>query len=462
MIRMKKILAIALFCLVSISFDANSQQRLAFAFGETPQTLMLNPGAETNFRYHYGIPIFSNVSFNGGMTGFDLSQLFSADNRDFDVKFRDVLNLVDENDYVNFNMRVDVLNGGYRHDDKTYFSFGFYEELDFIFYVPKDLLELGYYGNEPFLNRAFSFSHLAFKADITGVLHAGISRKINPRLNVGARVKIYSSSANLESNFNSGTLTTVENDTNLLRMNLNNANIAVRSSGLIDANDDFLESPSSLLSRTFLGGNLGLGVDMGITYHFTPQMEFTASILDFGFIRHSKDVRNVTVEGDYTFDGINFQYDPDNPRDYWQELGDDFDANVPDEENQDAYTSWRPTRINAGFKYSFGKVRTKSCYTTTYKRYYFNSIGVLMNTVMRPQGPQMALTSFLDTSLSQKFHTRMTYTINDYSALIFGGGFTFQLGNVNVFGMMDNMFGARDILSANNISFNFGVNMVIN
>lgn len=81
---------------------------------------------------------------------------------------------------------------------------------------------------------------------------------------------------------------------------------------------------------------------------------------------------------------------------------------------------------------------------------------------MRPRGPQLALTSFLDTSLSERFHTRLTYTINDFSGMILGGGITFQLGNVNIFGVMDNIIGMRDVLKANNISFNFGVNVIIN
>jgi hypothetical protein len=299
------------------------------------------------------------------------------------------------------------------------------------------------------------------KADVLGVLHAGISRKINKRLNVGARVKIYSSSLNVETNQNSGTFTTTAGDENLLQQSLNNVNAEVRTSGLVDADNQFLDNASGLLTNTFLGGNLGLGFDFGMTYHFTPQIEFTASILDFGFVRHTSNTRIYTAQGDYDFDGINFQYDPDNPRDYWQELEDDFDQNIPTTDNPDPYTSWRPTRINAAVKYSFGDIRTKECYTETYKRYYFTSIGALINTVMRPRGPQTSLTGFFDTSITPKFHTRATYTINEFSSTIFGGGFTFQWGKVNVFGTMDNVLGARDLLSANNISFNFGINMVI-
>lgn len=457
---MKKF-AIACLLVVLIIGQIRGQQQFAFSFGESPQTLNLNPGAETNFKYHYGIPVFSNVNLNAGITGFDLSDLFLQDGRNFDDKFRNVLRDLDENDHVHVNLRIDILNGGFRYDDRTYLSFGFYQESDVMVYMPKDLLDLVYEGNAPYPNRAFSVSHLRFKADVMGVLHAGISRKVNSKLNIGARLKIYSSSLNVESNHNSGTFTTFEDNTNLIRQSLNNFNAEVRTSGLVDENDEFLENPSDIISNTFFGGNLGLGFDFGMTYHVTPQLEFTASLLDFGFVRYSKNTRIFSGEGDYIFDGINFQFDENNIN-YWDQLGDDFKANVPTQESTDAYTSWRPTKLNAALKYSFGDIRSKVCYAATHKQYYYNAIGVQLHSIFRPIGPQFAFTSFFETSLSEKIHTKLTHTINEYSATVIGSGFTFQWGNVNVFGMVDNMFGARDLLSASTISVNFGVNMVIN
>ncbi|MBL4605890.1 MAG: hypothetical protein JKY02_09595 [Flavobacteriaceae bacterium] len=457
---MKKVILIIVF-VVSIVHGVKGQQQLAYSFGETPQTLMLNPGAETNFRYHYGIPILSNFSFNVGLTGFELDELFSPGG-DFTAKFQRVLAKVDQNDYININAKIDIINAGYRHDERTYFSFGFYEEVDVIVYIPKDIADLVYYGNQNFLNREFSFSHLNVKADILGVLHAGVSRKVNAKLNIGARVKIYSSSLNIETNNNSGTFKTVNGADNILRQTLNDIDVEVRTSGLVDSNNQTLENATDLLSKTFLGGNLGLGFDFGLTYHFTPQVEFTASILDFGFIKHSKNTRKYTAKGDYNFDGINFVYDPNNPRDYWQELGDDFKAKVPTGESQDPYTSWRPVKINAALKYSFGEIRRKECYTNTYKQYYYNAIGFQVHTVMRPLGPQFSFTSFLETSISENLHGKVTHTINDFSATILGSGFTFQWGNVNVFSMVDNILGSRDLGSASNISINFGINIVVN
>ena len=442
-----------LFLILAITTSINAQQQLSFSFGEIPQNLMLNPGAETNFKSHYGIPVFSNFQLTIGNTGFQMGDLFSNDSRDFNLKFEEVLNKIDSDDYININMVVEVLSAGLRIDDKTYVSFGFYEELDIITYLPKDISELVYYGNEPFLNRPFSVSEIVMKADILGVLHAGVSRKVDKKLTIGGRVKIYSSSLNVETNNNSGSITTTTNNINISRLTLQNLDAEIRTSGIADSNDVF--------SNTLLGGNLGLGFDVGLTYHFSPQLEFTGSIIDIGFIKHSKNIRNFTAKGNYILDGINFEYNSDDPIDYWQQLENDFKANVPTEETENAYTSWRPMKINAALKYSFGERRNKLCYSKTHKQYYYNSIGFQIHTIMRPLKPQFSFTSFYEKSLSKKIHTKFTHTINDYSSAIFGFATSLQVGKLNIFGVLDNILAVTDVASANNISLNFGFNIVI-
>ena len=442
-----------LFLILAITTSINAQQQLSFSFGEIPQNLMLNPGAETNFKSHYGIPVFSNFQLTIGNTGFQMGDLFSNDSRSFNEKFEKVLDQLSPDDYINLNTKVDVLSFGYRHDNKTYISVGFYEELDLMVYFPKDAIEGLYYGNDPFFNRSFSISQAIMKADILGVLHAGMSRKVDEKLTIGGRVKIYSSSLNVETNNNSGSITTTTNNINISRLTLQNLDAEIRTSGIADSNDVF--------SNTLLGGNLGLGFDVGLTYHFSPQLEFTGSILDLGFIKHSKNTRNFTAKGNYILDGINFEYNSDDPLDYWQQLEQDIDARIPTEETEDAYTSWRPMKLNAALKYSFGERRNKFCYTKTHKQYYYNSIGFQIHTIMRPLKPQFSFTSFYEKSLSKKIHTKFTHTINDYSAAIFGFATSLQIGKLNIFGVLDNILAVTDVASANNISLNFGFNIVI-
>ena len=84
-----------------------------------------------------------------------------------------------------------------------------------------------------------------------------------------------------------------------------------------------------------------------------------------------------------------------------------------------------------------------------------------MHTIMRPLKPQFSFTSFYEKSLSQKIHTKFSHTINDYYSTIFGAGVSMQLGKLNIFGALDNVLGVRDVSTLNNISLNFGLNIII-
>ena len=66
------------------------------------------------------------------------------------------------------------------------------------------------------------------------------------------------------------------------------------------------------------------------------------------FIGYSDRVRNGTVQGNYVFDGIEFQYDGTNPN-YWQDLNDDLNDNIPRSENTESYSVMRPIKFNAAF-----------------------------------------------------------------------------------------------------------------
>lgn len=63
--------------------------------------------------------------------------------------------------------------------------------------------------------------------------------------------------------------------------------------------DDENNNPNLLkdiTKRAFLGGNLGLGFDAGFTYYPKKNIQLTASVIDVGFIRHSKEIREFNVQ----------------------------------------------------------------------------------------------------------------------------------------------------------------------
>jgi hypothetical protein len=450
------------FCIIVLCHSnfLSQNKQVLFGFAELPQTLLLNPGSETSYNFHVGVPLLSGFSAEFGAKGFSVSDIFAADNIAINDKIAQVFNNLTEKDYVKFNSQIEVFNAGFRYDDKTYLSFGFYEEIDAFGYFPKDIVTFFNEGNEAHLNKSFNISQVVYKFDLLGVIHAGITKKINDKLTLGGRFKIYSSALNMESSNNSGTLTTVQGVDNIYRHYLDNVNVNLKTSGLVK-DDEFIDDPSTYLKNTFLGGSLGLGFDIGITYHLSPQLEFTGSILDFGYINYKKNIKNTVAEGDFTFDGVGFEYD-NSSTNYWEEIDARFKEELPTDENENSYTSWRPVKINAALKYSFGERKSKICYDNSYQDYYTDAIGVQLFSVFRPLSPQLALTAFYQKAISNKIHTKITYTVDDLSSTNIGAGISAQFSKVNIYGMIDNILEYRNLSKANNLSLQLGINIIFN
>jgi hypothetical protein len=444
---------------IGVNTYAQNKQIL-YDFAELPRTLLLNPGLETNYKYHFGLPLFSSLSAELGITGLVLSDIFVADTRSINNKIGSILKDLKAKDYVKFNTQIEVFSAGYRLSDKTYLSLGFYQESDGIFYFPKDLATLAIEGNGAYINESFDLSQINYKLDVLGVLHAGITRKVDANLTIGGRFKVYSSAINFESTNNSGTFITNLGGNNTYTSYIENVNLNFQSSG-IQQNDQFISDPSVYLKNMLLGGNLGIGLDLGFTYHVTSQLQFSGSLLDVGFVNHTKDIKNSLTAGSYTFDGLDFEYDDVN-RDYWEEFDSAIKEQLPTIINEESYISWRPSKLNLAVKHSFGEKRTISCYDDRYKDFYTDAFGMQLYSILRPLSYQFALTGFYEKSFTDKFHLKLTYTVDDYSYYNIGFGLSAQIWKFNVYGMLDNVSALSDVSSANNVSAQFGINLILN
>ena len=454
---MRIIVLIVSFLIGLNSFSQNKQ--VLYDFAGLPQTLLLNPGLEIDYKFHIGVPLLSGFSSEIGSTGFSLSEIFAVNNNTINDKISTVLNKIDANDYLKVNTQIEVFSAGFRFDKKTYVSFGLYQELDAIGYLPKDAFTLINEGNTSYLNKSFSISEMIFKLDVLGVIHVGISRKVSDKLTLGGRFKVYSSALNLETTNNRGTFTTRLGNNNIYVHYLDNVNLNARTSGLI-SNNEYISDASTYIENSLLGGNLGTGIDLGFTYHVTPQLQLSGSLIDLGFVHHNKNIKNKLIVGSFTFEGIEFEFDSN--RNYWGELDAALKEQLPIVGNEDSYTSWRPAKVNAAIKYSFGEKRSKYCYDNTLKDFYTNAFGAQLYSVFRPLRQQFAFTSFYEKSFSNKLQAKITHTIDDYSHYNIGLGVSARIWKINFYGILDNLTKLSDISSANNVSLQFGFNLLFN
>lgn len=455
-------------------------KEVLYDFYEVPQTLMLNPGVKTPQRWHAGIPVLSNISFYAGSSGVTVSNLFADDGVDFNEKFRQAVNSMDFRDDIGLGGTITVLFGGFRGKNRPddYYSFGMYGEGFFINYWPEDLATLLLEGNANSLGRRFDLNHLMLQGEAVNVFHFGLNRRLNTKWQVGARAKLYSSVLDIRSTGNKGYFETTQGVDNLLRNTLV-ANMALRTSGLeslMDAMDSNVsqqqELPAWLLERSLLGGSLGFGLDIGVTHQLGTNTYITASLLDLGFIYYSNDVKNYTLNGSASNEGLEIRLPEDLTADtsqIWQDLIDELEILVPFETNEDPYVAMRPLKLYGSIRHNWGErgYKSENCECSIYGERqrnneldYVNAIGGQLFVINRPRGPQPALTGFYQRRLGNVLALKTTLTADRYTLTNVGLGMNLQLGPVNFYLMADNLLSYQNIADSNYASFQFGLNII--
>jgi hypothetical protein len=473
---MRKIRLVFLAILLSMGFISAQNKQLLYDFYETPQSLLLNPGVKTPYKWHAGIPVISGIAVQAGSSGITVNDLFANDGLNFTDKVRDrVVNGLSDRDEFGAGFQIDILNIGFRNANRPedYYSFGMYGEFSVTQYWPKDLAILAFEGNANNLNRRFNLSDITAYSEGVNVFHFGINRKVSDKLRLGARGKIYSSIFNAKSTSNKGYFVTTQGENNILRNTLV-ADVQVQTSGLneIEESEDSNTSIGSLLlGRAFFGGNLGLGFDVGFTYKINDRTFLTGSLLDVGFIHHTKDVKNFTLEGTASNEGIEIilpESFNDLNSDIWQNLVDDIEAQIPFETNSDSYVTLRPIKLNASIRYNFGEQnqKTEDCYCGTSvvdndsPFDYKNAVGGHLYIINKPKGPQAALTAFYQKRIGNALAIKATYTADKFTYTNIGLGLNFQAGPVNFYILGDNLLGYQNIPDSHYASLQFGFNII--
>ena len=454
------------------TFVTAQNKQLLYGFTEIPQSTLVNPSTDLDNGFYIGIPLLSHLHVQGGSTGVNTFDLFADDGNTFNNRIRQVIDRIDENDYAYVNQQLELFSGGFSFGNtierENYISFGIYQETDAIAYIPKDYLDLVLEGNSGNIGRPFNLDHLRVRGELLSVFHIGISKKINEKTRIGARFKIYSSAADISSINNSGTFTTREGQNNLLQHNFD-LDLQVNSSGLLSLQEEYEEngnlsnSISTIRNNLFLGGNLGLGVDVGFTHELSDQITIDGSMLDLGFISHTKDVDSYAINGQYEYEGFNPLFPEvasgQTAQQYWDDVADEFEELFEVDSTRTSYTTLRPLKLNAAVRYGFGKEKD-DCDCGRYASPYKNDVGVQLFAVKRPLHFQSAITAYYRRRFSDHLSAKITYTVDEFSSTNIGVGFSSQIGPVNFYLLADHLLEYRNLANAHAASVQLGFNLV--
>lgn len=434
----------------------SQDKHLLYNQTHNPQSLMLNPGAayeKTDF--HIGVPVLSNIYASVGNTALTVDDIFNANN--LNTNITEAINSISSKDFAAFNQKLDLINIGFRHK-KRYYSAGVYQESNAVVNLPKDLIDLAYFGNAG-QNRSYDIGQINFAANLQTVFHFGVNQQMNENLHLGARVKLYTSSVNTSSTKNSGFFVSGASGTGiLLDQSIRNLNLQFNSTGIDNADD---LAPGDLL----IGSNLGFGLDFGLSYNFSERLEFTASLLDLGFIQFSEDTRNNITRGYFDYEGLNIQF-PDFAAGedvilYYQNLKDEIVESLPTENTSDPYTYVQPAKLNLGLSYRFGKETSRSdCAYNPIRRSSGNQTLSLHGFSMLSAGNLFySLNAMYERRLWDVFYVKVSLGTDQFNRLNYGGGLALDVWKVNLFINVDRLNHFSNIYNAKALAYQFGLNL---
>lgn len=457
------------FILCSIGFFAISQNKqILYGFDDIPQSLLVNPGLEVDQEMHIGIPLLSQIHFNGGSSGVTIYDIFQDTNTDINDRIRNKIHQMKNSDFITANVQLGIVDFGWKSKNGTYFSGGIYQEMDFITYFPKDFAILALEGNSEYIGNTYNFSDIKAQGDLSTVYYFGLNKQVNRKLTLGARLKLYSSMFSFRSVDNSGYFVTNSGEDNIYQHTIKNADLTLNTSGfasLKDSNEN--EQIKELLGRSFFGGNIGVGVDLGFNYEINKALKISASALDIGAVFNSKDVESYHAYGSYSLDGINLLFpalnegEPTIP--YYDNLEDEIDQQFKIDELQASYVQFRPVKVNAAMGYGFGKYYGyKGCnYLRMAGRQYFkHHVGLQIYSIFRPKAPQTAATLFYRRKFTDFLTAKATYTVDSYSFTNVGLGISTNLGMVNFYVTADNLLKYGNLAKAKSLSLQLGLNII--
>ena len=173
------------------------------------------------------------------------------------------------------------------------------------------------------------------------------------------RGKVYSSIVQASSTQNQGFFTTEQGTGNTLK-HVFDLDMKLQTSGLSIFEDTTnLNRLDVLKKRILLGGDLGLGFDVGFTYQPRPEWTIDASLQDIGAINYNTDPKTYILDEYLEYEGINPEFpefaSSQNAQNYWDVISDSFDELFETDSTLSSYTKWRPIKLNSSVSYNFGK-----------------------------------------------------------------------------------------------------------
>lgn len=359
--------------------------------------------------------------------------LFNVEN-DFQAEFERSVADLGSNSSMWFQMHSDLLFVGIQ-SDRNYWSFGAYQEVNFVLTPPSDLLKMVINGNKPYVNQIVDLSYFNVAAEHYVGVHVGLTRRVTDKWTVGGRLKFINGIAGVRSDVHRFDIGIVEGNPAPFEWRVD-ADMTVNTAGV--RNDVY--------TNYWNPQNLGYGIDFGAEYQWNDKFSFAFGVRDLGGIYWRDDsVKNYNSKvEDFRFEGVYYNADDDRTFDQQVEAFTDTLFDVLDfTDTTGNWFSALPSKWNLGGRYQFSEKQQLGL-----DYFYFNHSGSPLHAV--------SLSYYGDYSDYISLRAQATIMsnqgFNTGAAVAIGKHFQFTLG-------IDYLHYALNLDAIDGVSLGFGFNI---
>jgi hypothetical protein len=404
------------------------------------QSMTVNPAFRPKTNVYVNLPL-GMQTFGFTNSGFGAADLFTADQKSIvtDDSFFKSLKSINS---LQIQARNELFGFGFRVK-KNYFTFGVSNNTSFEFNYTPDFLQLLLQGNGGGLaGRRASFDGLGLHVNEYIEYALGYNREVNEKLVVGGKVKLLSGLVNL----------TTSNSTLGFTTGINGTSIGFDGSAFIRSSNigvllDTTNNTQFPIASAFNFSNLGLALDLGVTYKVAEKISMSASIIDLGYISWKNDVRNYELKKlEYTFNGIDASKVLTDTANVMKKITDTLTNTFKTEQSNTAYSTGLATRFYVGGNYYFNKYFTAGVlWYSQFVRNQYRPALVLSTTVN--------VKSWLSASVNYGMYA------NSYSNV--GFGLSLRSGPLQFYVLTDNILAPFNLGGTRTASLSLGLNLVL-
>lgn len=414
----------------------------------THQATYINPAILPAYSTSIGTPVLSGFGFNLGLNGLNArTALNSIDTGKFFSVPMFYDNLKGDNIEIDMAVNYEIFHVRFK-SKKWYYGINLNVRNITNVRLSKEFIGLVANGNDFYAGSAWDVSSTAVTNIAFNELGFNMARNYD-RFNVGGRVKLYQGIGVAQTKDFTLKLNQPKTPTEEISIVaggiINTASIGLLTDSINGrkATDDEKElNEKNLYSM----GNLGAGIDLGLTYDINNRLTVGASIVDFGFINWTNNVYNYGINDvDVRTNGLNDKQLEDNNEQeaYLDSL---FNLLKPKVSNN-SFTTFMPWRFYLTANYNLNKRNTIGAIIQG--RYLLGSI-------------LPAYTLSYAHKFGDGFHLTANYSIIGNSYANVGLGWSLKMGPVQWYLVQDNILAYFSPDQFQVLSFRMGLNLVFN